>query len=170
MKYRKLNKIPMQGNSERSLVLRQQWALAFLRQDLSQKIVLNVDETWLGMSDFRRRKWQAPGSNNSVRALSMVPRVTMLAGVNTLGSMYISLAQSNSNRQMMSIFLQQLVKRLGRERPNWRADTIILHDGASYWACEETYKLLKALQVPAMTLGPYSYSACLLYTSPSPRD
>ena len=97
MRYRKVSQIPMLANSERSLVLRQRWALAFLGLDHSKKIILNVDETWLGMSDFRRRKWQAPGTNNSVKAFSMVPRVSMFIGVDTLGNVYLSLNQSNSN-------------------------------------------------------------------------
>ena len=53
LKYRKIKHISMQGNSEKSLVLKQRWALEFLRLDFKAKNVINIDETWLGMSDFR---------------------------------------------------------------------------------------------------------------------
>ena len=55
-------------------------------------MLLNLDETWLGMSDWRRRKWQAPDSNNSVKAFQVTPRVTMLTAIDTLGNLYIALS------------------------------------------------------------------------------
>lgn len=57
MRYKKVKHIPLQANSERNLILRQQWAMAVLDKDYKNKIYLNIDETWLGMSDFRRMKW-----------------------------------------------------------------------------------------------------------------
>ena len=58
----------------------------------------------------------------------------------------------------MSLFIQELVKKLDRERPNWRRDTIWFWDGASYHQSAETLKLLEHFKVPIMYLGPYSYS------------
>ena len=57
MRYRKIKTVSLHSNSEKNLVLRQRWALEFLNQARKRKIFLNVDETWIGMSDFRRRKW-----------------------------------------------------------------------------------------------------------------
>ena len=56
------------------------------------KTIFNIDETWLGMSDFRRMKWQPRNSKNSVAALSMAPRVSMLVAVDTGGNVFFSLA------------------------------------------------------------------------------
>ena len=81
----------------------------------------------------------------------------MFTGVGTLGNVYLSLVQSNSNIEVMSVFIQQLVKKLDKERTSWRKDTIILHDGASYWSNDTIKGLLAFLKVPAMTFGPYSY-------------
>ena len=77
-----------------------------LDKDHKQRVYLNIDETWLGMSDFRRMKWQAPDSTNSVPAFSLAPRVTMLAAVDSLGNVYFSLSQTNSNSGLFSIFMQ----------------------------------------------------------------
>jgi hypothetical protein len=57
MRYRKVKHIPIGANIVRNLVLRQRWTMTVLEKDHRQKIYLNIDETWLGMSDFRRMKW-----------------------------------------------------------------------------------------------------------------
>ena len=131
MRYRKVTQIAMSANSERSLVLRQQWVITLLDQNLTGKVILNLDETWLGMSDWRRRKWQRAGQSNSVAAFQLTPRVTMLTAVDTLGNAYIALAQSNSNEQLMSLFWKNLARKLDKERPGWRENTIWTLDGAA---------------------------------------
>jgi hypothetical protein len=67
LKYKKVKHISWQGNSEKSLVLRQKWAQAFLNIDLKAKNVINIDVTWLGMTDFRRQHWKPYKSNCSVK-------------------------------------------------------------------------------------------------------
>lgn len=106
MRYRKLVPVSIHGNSQKNLVLRQQFAMKLIGLLLEGKRLLNVDETWLGMTDFRRRKWRAPGTTNSVAQLNMVPRVSMIMGIDTAGMVYISLLQANSNGQVMEIFFR----------------------------------------------------------------
>ena len=109
------------ANSARNLVLRQQFALAML-DNLRGKYttVINVDETWLGMTDFRRMKWQEKGCTNSVPMKQMVTRISMIVGLDTHGSVFLTLVQANSNSKVMEIYLHQLVKTLDEERPGWR--------------------------------------------------
>ena len=57
MRFRKIKTVSLHSNSEKNLVLRQRWAIEFLALVRKKKIFLNVDETWLGMSDFWRTKW-----------------------------------------------------------------------------------------------------------------
>ena len=47
MKYKKVVHIPLKANSERNLVLRQQWALKYFSMLGHQKVVLAIDETWV---------------------------------------------------------------------------------------------------------------------------
>ena len=47
MRYKKVVHIPLKANSERNLVLRQQWALRYLDILQHQKVVLAIDETWV---------------------------------------------------------------------------------------------------------------------------
>lgn len=57
MRYRKVLPVSIHGNSEKNLVLRQQFARNMINLLKAGKTLLNVDETWLGMTDFRRMKW-----------------------------------------------------------------------------------------------------------------
>ena len=120
MAYRKIKTVSLHSNSEKNLVLRQRWALEFLALGRKRKVVLNVDETWLGMSDFRRRKWQAPGTTNSVAKLEVAPRITMILGLDTLGNVYVALAQANSNSQMMELYFRSLAARLAQGHRDYR--------------------------------------------------
>ena len=54
MRYKKVKAISVHTNSPKNLVCRQQFALKFLELLMGNKVIINVDETWLGMSDFRR--------------------------------------------------------------------------------------------------------------------
>ena len=84
------------------------------------------------MSDFRRMKWQVPGTTNSVSKLEIAPRITMILGMDTLGNIYVTLAQANSNTEMMELYFRALTAQLDIERPACRRDTIIIVDGAKY--------------------------------------
>ena len=132
MRYQKIKDTAIFSNSERNLVLRQRWAMEFLSLARTKHTFLSVDETWLGMSDFRRRKWKIPGTTNSVAKLAIKPRVTMILGIDSLGNIYYTLAQANSNSSMMELFYRELVVVLDRDKPSWRKTTVILADGASY--------------------------------------
>ena len=100
----------------------------------ANKILINLDETWLGMSDFRRMKWRPKGTRNSVAKRAMTPRISMMVALDTLGNVYMSLYQSNSNNKLMEIILISLVKKLNQERPNWRNDSVLFWDNAPYHA------------------------------------
>ena len=76
--------------------------------------VINVDETWLGMSDFRRMHWRPIDRNYSVKTKTVVPRISMIVGVDKLGNIYLCLTQSNSNKSMMGLFMEKLVLKLDK--------------------------------------------------------
>ena len=70
------------------------------------KIILNMDETWICQSDFRRRKWQMPNTTNSVPQLMTADRLSMVVALDSNGSVYLSLFQSNSNGKVMDIYFR----------------------------------------------------------------
>lgn len=168
MRYKKLIHISVHANSAKNLILRQQFALQLIKLLMAGKTILNVDESWLGMTDFRRRKWRKQGSSNSHSILQVQPRISIIAGLDTKGNIYYSLIQSNTNVKIIEIFLQHLVKKLDAEQPAWRRSTVLLLDNASYHTSGSTQKVLKDLQIPCLYTGPNSYLACpieLLFAS-----
>jgi hypothetical protein len=112
-------------------VLRQRWALKFLEQDWKDKRCISVDETWLAMCDFRKRHWRPKNQNYSIRKKKMQPRISMIAGVSTHGDIYLALSPANTNKGMMTLFMEQLVVKLNKEDVHWRSNTVILWDGKS---------------------------------------
>ena len=124
-----------------------------------KKVIINCDETWIGMTDFRRRKWRPKRSTNSVPQLQLYPRITMILGLDNMGRVYLSLLQGNSNAQTMELFFHSLVRTLDKERPGWRKDTVILLDNAPYHTGGATLKLFERLRLPILFTGPHSYAA-----------
>ena len=53
MKYKKVVPMSIHANSEKNRVLRQQFAIKFIGILQSKSVIINVDESWIGMSDFR---------------------------------------------------------------------------------------------------------------------
>ena len=120
MSYRKIKEVSKHVNSDRNLILRQQFAIKFIELFSHKKHIINIDETWLGMSDFRRMKWSVKGDTNSVPMVQVQPRISMIMGIGTNGAIYASLLQANSNSKVMELFFRAFVKKLDSERKNWR--------------------------------------------------
>ena len=68
LRYKKINTISFQGNSDKNKVLRQQFAKTLLEIDFNKFTLINLDESWVGTADFRKYKWCLRGENNSVPA------------------------------------------------------------------------------------------------------
>ena len=66
----------------------------------------------------------------------------LVAGVDNLGGVFISLLQANSDTETMQIYLTELVKMLDAENKHWRKDTVIIWDNASYHTNPRTMSLL----------------------------
>ena len=47
LRYRKLQKVAIQANSQRNLILRQQYALTMLPLLQTSARIINIDETWI---------------------------------------------------------------------------------------------------------------------------
>ena len=104
--YKKVKQVSMQTNSDKSLVLRQRWAMSILELPWRHTNLIGIDETWLGMSEFRRMHWRPMDRNWSVKAKAIQPRISMITAVDRLGQIWISLTMSNSNESMMGLFME----------------------------------------------------------------
>ena len=159
MRYKIVKPLSWMANSQKNLILRQRFALAFFEIDLQKKTVLNIDETWLGMSDFRRRKWRPHRHTNSVAKLTIAPRISMVAGIDSNGEVFFSLLQANSNSEVMLLVFQNLIMTLDKARPGWRSTHIILMDNAPYHKSSKMLTFLADQKVPVIFTGAHSYDA-----------
>jgi hypothetical protein len=57
LRWRKVKDVSLHENSIKNLVLRQRFAMVFLEAAMTKTRIINIDESWLGMEDFRRMKW-----------------------------------------------------------------------------------------------------------------
>jgi transposase len=89
----------------------------------------------------------------------MAPRVSLIAAIDSEGRSYLCLFHGNTNAQIMEIYLRNLVKKLDKQRPDWRDNTVIMCDGATYHTCDSTLKLLRHLRVPVLFTAPHCYSS-----------
>ena len=65
--YRIARKVPVQSNSTRCLVMRQQYAMKMLELLQEGKRVLNIDQSWLNETNFTRQIWCPPNTPATVR-------------------------------------------------------------------------------------------------------
>ena len=76
--------------------------------------MINIDETWLGMSDFRRMGYFKKDGNNSIPQKAVSPRISMIVAVSSHGDVWLCLTHSNSNKCMMGIFVEKLCLKLDK--------------------------------------------------------
>ena len=67
------------------------------------------------------------------------------------------MTQSTVDSEVFVAFILRLVAILDCEDSDWRDNTIVVIDNASYHHCDQTLKALAALHVPTMLAGPYGY-------------
>ena len=158
MGYRLAKTVPIQGNSERCLVLRQQYALRLLPLLASKKRIINVDESWINQTRFLRRIWAPSDSSGSVTDKQVSPRISLLVALDTDGKMWCALTQANTDADVMLLFMRYLIRRLDQESPGWQEDTIFLLDNAAWHTSKVMRKRLARLGVKIMYSGPYCYS------------
>jgi len=98
-----------QANSERCLVLRQQYAISLLDLLKQGKRIINVDETWLNETNFQRKTWCRPLSSNTVKLRPITPSVAMIAALDTDGRVYFTLSHANTDQDTFMLFMRYLV-------------------------------------------------------------
>ena len=162
--YRKAKTQPIICNTQRCLVLRQQYAMRMLPlletafTDSQPKRIINIDESWLNGSRFVRRVWAPVDSPASVPDKQVNPRLSLICALDTEGHLWFALTQANTNADVMCLFLRSFMDQLDRERPGWIEDTIILLDGAPYHTSALMQARLARLKLPVIFSAPYSYS------------
>ena len=74
--------------------------------------IINIDETWLNQTDYRRMKWRASNETNTILLRGITPRVSMIAAIDTNGRVYFALTQVNTDANVFALFLKGLFDKL----------------------------------------------------------
>ena len=130
--YRLAKQVPIQCNSERCLVLRQQYATKMLPLLEGKKRIINVDESWLNSTRFLRRLWAPANSATTFTDKQVAPRISLILAMDTEGRMWFALTQANTDSDIMTTFLRSLSRQLDMETPGWQEDATILLDNAKW--------------------------------------
>ena len=136
--FKRIQKVPLLGNTARCLLLRQMYAKFMLKLLAAGTRVINVDQTWLNDLNFHRRCWAHAGDRNTRNMNSVTPRLSMLMAIDTDGNLYAALTQVNTDHRVFCLFMTELVKKLTAENAKWRETTILLIDGAKYQTGKES--------------------------------
>ena len=132
MRYGRVKHVALQANTQLSLIKRQASAKVLLDAMQKGKRIINIDESTLGEMDFRRQKWRQHGLSNSVSAKDVSPRLSLILALDSLGNVYFSMTQANTDHQIFCLFLTKLVAKLKQEDSNWHQKSVLLLDNAAY--------------------------------------
>ena len=88
MGYRLAKQGPIQSNSERCLVLRQQYALTMLPLLKVKRRFINVNESWLNSTRFLRRMWVPSDAPATFSDKQVAPRISLILALDTDGRMW----------------------------------------------------------------------------------
>ena len=103
--------------------------------------------------------WCPSKTEGSITQRAITPRLALIAALDTNSSVYFALTHSNTDSDVLMVFMKYLINELEKEDPDWRSQSIFLLDGARYHTSEEMRDYLKKMQVDVIYSGPYSYSA-----------
>ena len=102
-----------------------------------------MDESFLGMSNYARRKWQVLGKCSSESVKPVMPRVTLIGAIDNYGEAYVSILQANTNADVIQLFLLELIEILNKKYKHWRTNSMIIIDNAAYHTSASTLKMLQ---------------------------
>ena len=103
--------------------------------------------------------WCPAYSTATTNLRAITPRISLIAALDTSGSIHYSLTQANTDQLVMLAFLKFLSAQLDEEEPGWRNTTYILLDGARYHTGDDIREYIHRMRIKVIWSAPYSYSA-----------
>ena len=120
--------------------------------------VVNIDESWVPVTDFRNHCWNRSNGNNSMPEQAMGHKVNLICAVSSEGFVWLSLTQCNTDENVMQMFLSKLAAAFTQQYGfGWRERIVVLLDGASYHRSNETRRCIQFLGMKVVLSAPYSY-------------
>lgn len=123
----------------------------------SQKRIINIDESNITLTDYRKRGWLIKG----VRTKATLPRrpssLNIIAGISNFGDLFYTINKGKNNSQTFLLFMLKLCEHLNFRDKNWRSNSLILLDNAGYHKGSDIRFKLNKIKIPLMYLGPYHF-------------
>ena len=110
LRFKKIKPLVPQTNRLRCVLCRQQYAMTMLEALASGKRVINVDESWLSSTVFKRYSWAKKGKSNVRPEKQLRPRASIIAAIDNYGAAYISLGTSATDSGVMIAFFYEFCK------------------------------------------------------------
>jgi DDE superfamily endonuclease len=86
-----------------------------------------------------------------------ITSVNIIAGVSNTGSLYYTINKGKTNSFSFLLFVMKLCYHLNEGNINWRKDTIIMLDNASYHRSNFVRQKLERFKIPIIYMGPYQF-------------
>jgi DDE superfamily endonuclease len=113
--------------------LKRQYASAeYIELLYKGKRIINIDETNVVSTDSRTRGWWFPKQKNQNTRSSRLCGVNIIIGISSYGEFFYTVNYGNTNTDTFFLFMLKLVQQLTSIDTNWRDNTVLLLDNASY--------------------------------------
>ena len=83
----------------------------------------------------------------------------MIVALDSTGKVYLSLTQINTDHNVMLMFLTKLSSLLTSERPDWKSNTCLLFDNATYHKHAELQSHMAKMGIDVIYSAPYSFES-----------
>ena len=70
------------------------------------KRIINVDESWIAETQYNRRMWCPVNAPCTITEHTVNPRLALIAALDTDGRVYFSLNHSNTDSDIILLFLR----------------------------------------------------------------
>ena len=94
---------------------------------------------------------------NSIPKRNVAPRISVIAAIDTNGTVYFTLTQINTDENVFALFLKRLFDKLSTEDRSWKENTVLLFDSASYHSADMVRNFICKSKVKAVLSAPYAY-------------
>lgn len=91
MSFKKNYKVAPGANSDASVIIRQRSAMMFLQMAKTRSRWISIDESFIGMANYGRKKWQKKGNSTQESLKPVIPRVTLIGAIDNFGEAYVSI-------------------------------------------------------------------------------
>ena len=117
LKYRRLKPVKETHNHPLVLTERKNASEIMISLIRDGRVLVNIDETVISQTTFHSKVWSSGKEGFAPKENRWRDSLKLIAAIDTEGRLFYSVSENNSNMQMFSTFLRQLVSHYERLLP-----------------------------------------------------